>query len=240
MKEKSVPHSHNWNVTPAEAIAIQKQLRDQVQVQPLGKKICFIAGADVSLNLFSKTIYAGIIVLSYPDLEIIDHALVKSETSFPYIPGLLSFREAPALLECWKKLKTKPDLVVVDGVGIAHPRRIGIASHFGILANIPTIGCSKNILTGEYEEPAIEAGSSSPIYARTPASSTTVDEPQEIIGTAIRTKNKVKPVFVSPGHLISAEESAALILSCVRKHRLPEPTRQAHLLVNKFRTGEIF
>jgi len=219
---------HLWNVSPKEAIVLQKELAKKVTIAPLQKEIKLVAGADVSLNLFSTTLYAGIIVLSFPDLVPVAQALVKTETTFPYIPGLLSFREIPALLECWEKLSIKPDVVVVDGQGIAHPRRIGIASHFGVLADVPTIGCAKNLLTGFYEEPAVVRGSFSSII-----------DCGEVIGVALRSKDKVKPVFISPGHLISLDQSISLINQTIKKHCLPEPTRQAHLLVNRFRKGEI-
>jgi deoxyribonuclease V len=219
---------HDWRVSPKDAIKIQKELAKKVEIIPLEKEINYIAGADVSLNLFSTTMYAGIEVFTFPEMIPVTHALVKTETTFPYIPGLLSFREIPALLECWEKLSLKPDLVVVDGQGIAHPRRIGIASHFGVLANVPTIGCAKNILTGNYTEPALTRGSFSHIIDK-----------EEVIGAAVRTKDRVKPVFISPGHLITLDQSLSLIKQVTQKHRLPEPTRLAHLLVNRFRLGEI-
>jgi len=229
--------NHTWNVTPKEAIAIQHELRKKLSQEPMGKMPRLIAGADVSLNLYSTTIYAGIIVLSFPEFKVVDHTLFKGETKFPYIPGLLSFREIPALLECWNKLKTKPDMVMVDGHGIAHPRRLGIAAHFGVLADVPTLGCAKNILYGDYELPAPEAGSFSEIVVD--ADKTGGTNEHERLGYAFRSKKNVKPVFISPGHKMSLEESLAIAKECVRGYRLPEPTRQAHLLVNQFRTGEI-
>jgi deoxyribonuclease V len=216
-----------WQVTPKEAIALQQQLRARVSLDPLDKKITLVAGADVSLNMFEKDIYAGIIVLSYPSLEVVDYAVVKSRTEMPYIPGLLSFREVPALMECLAKLKTKPDLIVVDGQGIAHPRRLGIASHFGVLADIPTIGCGKSRLYGTYEEP-IEPGTWTDI----------VDPSNgEVIGSALKSKARSKPLIISPGHKVSVAQAREIIQNSLRGYRLPEETRKAHELVNKFRTG---
>jgi len=222
---------HNWNVTPKEAIEIQKKLCDQVKIEPLTKKIQLIAGCDISMNLYSTTFYGGFVVLSYPELELIDHAFVKETVTFPYIPGLLSFREIPSLLKAWEKLETKPDVIANDGIGIAHPRRIGIASHLGVLLDIPTIGCAKSVLTGVYEEPAQEPGSFSYLRDR--------HHPEEILGAALRTKKHVKPMFISPGHLITVDESVALIQTCVKKHRLPEPTRCAHNIMNDYRKKDL-
>jgi len=216
-----------WNLTPKEAIALQKTLREKVKIIPLKKKVTLIAGADVSMNMFARDGFAGFVTLSYPDLILIDHSVVKDRIGFPYIPGLLSFREIPMLLKAWEKLKTKPDVIVVDGVGIAHPRRLGIATHLGLLLSVPTIGCAKSVLTGEYKEPDNEPGSVSYMYDKF--------NKEEIIGAAIRTKRNVKPIFVSPGHLITLEESIEIIKRCVIKHRLPEPTQLAHNTVNEYR-----
>ncbi len=216
------------NITPREAVQLQKDLALHVKITHLTKDIHYIAGADVSLNLYSTHIYTGIIVLSFPDLLPVAHALFEGDTHFPYIPGLLSFREIPALLECWKKLTLLPDIVMVDGQGIAHPRRIGIASHFGVLADVPTIGCAKSLLCGSFEEPESQAGHFSTIIHK-----------GEEIGMALRSKNNVKPLIVSPGHLLDMSQALDITKNCVRKHRLPEPTRLAHELVNKFRKGEI-
>ncbi|HWH07393.1 MAG TPA: deoxyribonuclease V [Candidatus Paceibacterota bacterium] len=215
---------HEWNISPKEAIALQKELSDQVSLVPCLKPIETIGGADVSMNRFAKEGFAGFVTLTYPELTLIDHAVTKAAIPFPYIPGLLSFREIPMLLRAWEKLATKPDVLVVDGIGIAHPRRFGIASHLGVLLDIPTIGCAKNVLVGTYEEPPEEPGSYSNLIHK-----------GEVVGAALRTKVRVKPVFVSPGHLITIPEAVALAASCVRRHRLPEPTRLAHNTVNEFR-----
>jgi deoxyribonuclease V len=215
--------NHKWNVTPKEAIEIQKQLKEKVRLELLDRSIHTIAGCDVSMNLYSNTLYAGFVVLSYPALEIIGHAVVKDITHFPYIPGLLSFREIPALLKAWKKLKTKPDLVMVDGQGIAHPRRLGIASHLGVVLDTPTIGCAKSILFGTRR--------------KTEKAYEDLLDPQtgEGIGAVLQSKRNCNPLIISPGHKITLRESMAIVKTCLRGYRLPEPTRLAHATVNDYR-----
>src|SRR5215210_7453030 len=137
---------HEWNLTPREAVELQKQLRGRVRLEPLGRKIETVAGADISFNKFSPVVYAGLVVLRLPTLEVVEEVGVVSETRFPYVPGLLSFRETPSVLEAWAKLKTEPDAVMFDGQGLAHPRRFGIASHFGLLVDRPAFGCAKSVL----------------------------------------------------------------------------------------------
>ena len=221
----------NWNVTPKEAIAQQKELREQIRLTPLTKPIKLIGGCDVSMDRFAKEGFAGFVVLEYPSLRMVAHSVIKDTIPFPYIPGLLSFREIPMLLKAWGKLELKPDVILVDGVGIAHPRRLGIATHLGLILGVPTIGCAKNVLTGTYEEPDMEAGSISYLHDRL--------NKDEIIGAALRTKRGVKPMFISPGHLITLEESLQIVKSCIRKHRLPEPTRFAHNTVNEYRVADL-
>ncbi|MDB4984374.1 MAG: deoxyribonuclease [Patescibacteria group bacterium] len=217
-------------MSPTEAVALQKKLREELRHISLPRKPKFIAGADVSLERFGTELFAGIIVLSYPSLEIVEHSCIKTPVTFPYVPGLLSFREIPGLLECWDALKTKPDVVVVDGHGIAHPRRLGIAAHFGLVADVPTIGCAKSRLYGEYDMPSEE-----------PGSETEIIDPKtgEVIGIALRSKKKSNPLLISPGNLITLAESLSIIKTCLRGYRLPEPTRLAHNLVNAFRKNEI-
>lgn len=217
---------HDWNVSPREAIAVQNRLRAQVRLEPLTNSPTLIGGCDVSMNRFAKEGFAGFVTLSFPDLEVLETSAVEDTIPFPYVPGLLSFREIPMLLKAWEKLRSKPEVLMVDGIGIAHPRRFGIASHLGVVLGIPTIGCAKSVLTGIYEEPGIEAGLVSYLQDRTT---------NEVIGAAVRTKRSVKPMFISPGHLITLDDSISLVLESIRKHRLPEPTRQAHLAVNEAR-----
>ncbi len=220
--------THLWPDTPEAAIALQQQLRNQVRIQPLERPAETIAGCDISFNKFEETVYAGIVVLRLDTLETIAEATVITTTSFPYVPGLLSFREIPALLEAWDKLTILPDVVVFDGHGIAHPRRLGIASHAGLLLDRPTLGCGKSVLVGRYEEPATQRGSWSPMLHR-----------GEVIGAALRTKNKVNPVYVSPGHLIDLETAVDLMLRCDGGYRIPETTRRAHNLVNAVRRANL-
>ncbi|HEX2488975.1 MAG TPA: deoxyribonuclease V [Blastocatellia bacterium] len=215
---------HRWDLTPREAVEVQQRMRNMVRLRPLAQPVGAIAGADISYNKFSETVFAGIVVLSLPDLRIVETAGVRSVAKFPYVPGLLSFREAPSLLEAWEKLKTKPDVLMLDGQGIAHPRRFGIACHVGVLLDWPTIGCAKSILVGGYGELGLEAGSRSPL----------VDKGEQV-GVALRTKSKVAPVYVSPGNLMDLDSAVDLVLRSTTKYRLPEPTRQAHLLVNRLR-----
>ena len=218
---------HRWDLTPGEAVEVQQRLRNLVSLQPLARPVGTIAGADISFNKYSETVYAGLVVLSLPDLRIVETAGIRSVAKFPYVPGLLSFREAPSLLEAWEKLKTKPDVLMLDGQGIAHPRRFGIACHLGVLLDWPTIGCAKSILVGRYGELGLEAGSRSPLVDR-----------GEQVGVALRTKSKVAPVYVSPGHLIDLDSAVDLVLRSTTKYRLPETTRQAHLLVNRLRVED--
>jgi deoxyribonuclease V len=219
---------NNWSVSPKEAIEIQKKLKDEVSTVPNRKKIRTIAGADVSLNMFEKDIFAGIIVMSFPELVPIEHAVVKMRADFPYIPGLLSFREVPALLECFKQLKNKPDLIMVDGQGIAHPRHLGIASHLGVILDAPTIGCAKSRLFGKYKEPK-NPGDKEPILD---------PKTNEKIGFALKSKKRSNSILISPGNLVSTDQALNIVERCLKGYKLPEPTRQAHILVNKFRKGE--
>lgn len=212
------------SLSAAEAIAYQNELRSRLNITAFDKAITTIGGSDISFNKYSEVVYAGIIIFSYPDLKVLERSTVISKTKFPYISGLLAFREVPALLEAWDKLKIKPDVLVLDGQGIAHERRLGIATHFGIIANTPTLGCAKSRLAGRYEEPANEMFAESPMYDK-----------GELIGTALKTKRNCKPVFISPGNMIDMRQSVDLIKNCIKGYRIPEPTRQAHMLVNQVR-----
>lgn len=221
-------YDHYDKLTVTEATQIQNELREKIDLRPLTKNIKTVAGADISFNKYSTTVYAGIVVLSFPGLKLLSRSMVKAEVHFPYVPGYLAFREISPLLKAWELLAEKPDVLILDGHGIAHPRKMGIAAHFGTLIDHPTVGCAKKKLYGKYVEPDEKAGSSTFLYNKT-----------EVIGTVLRTRNKVKPVFVSPGNLISMEEAKELVMQCAKGYRLPEPTRLAHKAVNLFRTGEI-
>jgi deoxyribonuclease V len=218
---------HSWNVTPEEAIRLQQVFADKIQLLPIPGNIRLIAGADVSYNLGSDQFYAGIVVLRLPELDLIEEAVAMGKASFPYIPGLLSFREAPILLQAFHILNTVPDVVIFDGQGIAHPRGIGIASHVGLFLDLPTIGCAKSRLTGRYAANTLQstAGSFIPLYTKGGI----------IIGAVVRTKNHTQPVFVSPGFKADLPSSIELVLTCCQGYKLPEPTRLAHQLVNRVR-----
>lgn len=220
-------HLHPWDVSYQEAIEIQKRLRSRLVFKKLSGEIRHIAGTDVSFSKKSNLIWAGVVVLKYPELIRIEEKWTKGEVEFPYIPGLLSFRELPALLETIKGLKTDPDLIFCDGQGIAHPRGLGIASHLGLLLDKPTIGCAKTRLVGEFSEVGEEKGS----YAR-------LWYHGDVVGAVVRTRRGVRPLFISQGNKITLDESLKLVLGCCHKFRIPEPTRQAHLLVSGIRQNQ--
>ncbi|GEP51749.1 endonuclease V [Flavobacterium noncentrifugens] len=216
------------HISIPEATQIQLEMREKIVLKPFEKRIRTIAGADISFNKFSNTVFAGIVVLSYPEMELLSYSLVEMETIFPYVSGYLAFREVPSLLRAWEQLPEKPDVLVLDGQGITHPRKMGIASHFGVLENQPTIGCAKSMMFGKFDDLGLEKNSSSAIFGK-----------GELLGYALRTKNAVKPIYISPGNLITVEESLEVIRDCVGKYRIPEPTRVAHDMVNLFRTGKL-
>lgn len=212
------------SLSPTDAVLLQKQLRPQIELKALTGPIRLIGGADISFNRFEDTVYAGIVILKYPEMTLVETATVVTQTKFPYISGLLAFREIPALLKVWQQLQHRPDVMVLDGQGIAHQRRMGIATHFGLLTRTPAIGCAKSRLTGTYQEPGLEPFAAQALWDKS-----------EQIGVVLRSKLRCKPLFISPGHLINMEQSVEIIKNSIRKYRLPEPTRLAHLLVNKTR-----
>ncbi len=219
--------SHPWNLSPQEAIKLQEELRKRVVLKKGFSKIKRIAGADISFSKKSNNAYAAVIVFSFPELKILEEEYAIGDLSFPYIPGLLTFREGPLLLEAFKKVRSEPDVIIFDGQGIAHPKRLGLATHMGILLDKPTIGCAKSRLIGIYEEPEKKRGAYS-----------LLKDGDEIIGAVLRTREDVSPVFISPGHKIDLKSSIEMVSKCLRGHRLPEPTRQAHLLVNRLRAED--
>jgi deoxyribonuclease V len=184
-----------------------------------------VAGADVSYVKGGSDIYAAVLVFSFPGLKLLDKILVADRVTFPYIPGLLSFREAPVLTKAFEKMRDKPDVIIFDGQGIAHPRRMGLASHMGLILDCPTIGCAKTRLVGTHSPVPEERGSCA-----------ILEEQGEVVGSVLRTRSRVKPVYVSPGHRITVEESIHLVLGCCKGYKLPEPTRQAHIAVGLFRS----
>jgi deoxyribonuclease V len=219
-------HLHPWNVAYQEAVSIQNDLKKELILHDGSNigPVNVIAGADISYSRGSDLFFAAVVLLSYPDMEPIATAHAVARVSFPYIPGLLSFREGPVLLKAFENLQQAPDLVIFDGQGIAHPRGVGLAAHLGMFLDIPAIGCAKSRLCGEHGEPGPYPGDHEYLLYQ-----------GQVIGTVLRTKARVRPVFVSPGHLISLERAREVTLKCCRGYRLPEPTRQAHLAVNRLR-----
>ncbi len=215
---------HSWEVSPQEAIKIQKDLKSNISLKKSFSKIDKVAGADVSY--YKNKMIAGIVILKFPQLEIIEKKSSVSSVNFPYISGLLTFREGPSLLGVFKKIKTTPDVILFDGQGIAHPRRMGLATHLGLFLNKPTIGCAKSRLSGKYTSVGEEKGD----YAL-------LKEDEEILGAVLRTRKRVKPIFVSPGYKIDLPNSIEIVLKCIVKYRLPLPVREAHIFVNQIRNN---
>jgi len=213
---------HEWDLSYKEAIEIQRRLASQVRFIAIKKKPKIIAGLDCAFSHDGKRIFAAAVVIDTSDFSIIETTTASRKVGFPYIPGLLSFREAPACIDAIEKLKNTPDVFIVDGQGIAHPRRLGIASHIGLLIDKPTIGCAKSRLIGTFEEPGSKKGSHNPL----------MDSGEEI-GAILRTRTDVKPVYVSVGHNCSLDDAISIVLGCTTKYRLPEPSRLAHQFVGR-------
>lgn len=212
---------HPWNLTPSEAIALQKELRETVIARDDFGEVTRVAGVDCGFEEKGAIIRAAVAVLDFPSLRLVDQAVARRPSSFPYIPGLLSFREIPALLAALDMLNNAPDLILVDGQGLAHPRRFGIACHLGVLTGIPTIGAAKSRLTGTFEDPGIERGNWTPLLDK-----------EEIIGAVLRTRRGTRPLFVSLGHRVGLESAKEWVLRCTPRYRLPETTRLAHRLAS--------
>jgi len=209
---------HSWQVSTTEALDIQRRLARQVSRSSQITNPRFIAGVDISAGKAQGVATAAVVVLEYPEPRLVETQVAQGRLDFPYVPGLLSFRESPLTLAACEKLSITPDLILVDGQGIAHPRRLGLASHLGLLLNTPTIGCAKSLLCGQHDEPDIDAGSYAEMVDR-----------GKTIGVALRIKPGVKPVYVSIGHKVDLETAIYWVLKCCRGYRLPEPTRLAHL-----------
>ncbi len=215
---------HRWDLPPEEAIKVQNELRSKVDLKNRVdlSKVRLIAASDLAYD--GDIGYAVILVYSYPDLRLLEEVSVKRRVDFPYIPGLLAFREMPLLIEAADKLKKKPDVWLIDGAGIAHPRRMGIASHFGIYVDAPTVGCAKSHLFGKFKEPGPKQGDYTYLYDK-----------DEIVGVVLRTKDGVKPLFISVGYGISLDVAVRLILSCCDGYRLPKPLREAHNVIERIK-----
>jgi deoxyribonuclease V len=220
MMELALHHLHAWDVTPAEAVAIQRDLASLVRAVPLARPPRTIAGVDVSVQrrkAHDAEVQAAVVVLALPSLDVVASARWRGPAAFPYVPGLLSFREVPAVLRALEMLATLPDVIMADAHGLAHPRRMGMASHLGLLLDMPVFGVAKSKLVGDYAPPADEPGAQSPLY-----------EGSEQIGVVLRTRVGIKPLFVSVGHRITLAETIALTLATHTRYRLPEPARRAH------------
>jgi deoxyribonuclease V len=212
---------HSWDLAPKEAMAMQARLAAGIVREDEIGEVARVAGVDVGFEDGGRTTRAAVAVLNFPGLELAESAIVRSPTRFPYVPGLLSFREAPAVLDALQRLKAAPDLILCDGQGIAHPRRLGIASHIGLLANIPAIGVAKTRLIGKHEEVPNERGAWVPLTDR-----------GETIGAVLRTRKDVKPLYISIGHRVSLESALRWVMACLTRYRLPETTRWAHRLAS--------
>ncbi|MEO7022378.1 MAG: deoxyribonuclease V [Ktedonobacteraceae bacterium] len=220
---------HTWNVGLDEAKALQRELASKIVLEDQLGEVRYVAGVDMAINEGNGMARAAVVLFSYPDLVILEKHVYEEPLRMPYIPGLLSFRELPSVLGTLQQLKQKPDLVMADGQGIAHPRRLGIAAHLGLWIDTPTIGCAKSLFIGTYEPVGEAVGDWSPLIDR-----------HETIGAVLRTRAKVKPMFISSGHKISLASSIKYVLACGRGYRLPETTRQADKLSkdNAWREGE--
>jgi deoxyribonuclease V len=218
---------HEWEVSVAQAREIQLSLAKMVSTENRLVSRRLIAGIDISAPNAQGVARGAVVVLGYPGLDIVEVEEAHSKIGFPYVPGLLSFRESPLILAACEKLCNVPDLVLVDGQGIAHPRRFGLASHVGLLLDLPTIGCAKSILCGQHQSLGEEAGSQAELL-----------DTGEIIGAALRTKSRVKPIYVSVGHRIDLVSALEWVMKCCRGYRLPEPTRLAHLAAGEMLTSK--
>jgi deoxyribonuclease V len=218
---------HSWNLSPKEAVQLQRELAARIICSPSRKVFNLIAGADISFSKGSKLLFASVVILDIKNLQVIETVTHVEQTRFPYIPGLLAFREIPPLLAAFEKLTLKPDAVICDGQGVAHPRKMGLATHLGLWLGIPTIGCAKTPLVGKYSPFPLEKGNDSELFFQ-----------EEKVGVVLCTKTNVKPLFISPGHLTDIDESKKVVLDSLGRCRLPEPTRQAHLAVNRSRVLE--
>ncbi len=218
---KSEMLSHSWNLSPSEAVALQNSLRRQVVDRNCYPELQRIAGVDVGFEAKGSITRAAIVVLSYPRLQPLEQSIARLPTSFPYIPGLLSFREVPAILQALSKLRQPPDIFLCDGQGMAHPRRFGLACHLGVYTDIPCVGVAKTRLIGNHAAVPAEKGGWVPLIDK-----------DETIGAVLRTRTGVKPLYISIGHKVSLERSIELVLACTTRYKLPETTRAAHRLAS--------
>jgi deoxyribonuclease V len=222
---------HRWNLSYARARELQSDLACKVEFTRLKESPKLIAGIDCAFSKDGERIFAAVVVLRPPQFELVETVSASRKVTFPYIPGLLSFREAPVCIAAVEKLRNQPDVFIVDGQGIAHPRRLGLAAHLGLFLDKPTIGCAKSRLTGMYEEPALDRGS----YSLLRDENRTQDAKSGIIGAVVRTRTNVKPLFISVGNKCRLKDAIRVVLDCTVKYRLPEPSRLAHQTVSKLK-----
>ena len=214
--------THPWVKTVSEAKLIQERLRDEVITSDCLGDVKYVAGVDLGFENKYTVSVAAVAVLTYPELEPVEQAIARIPTAFPYVPGYLSFREIPAILSALPKLKITPDLILCDGQGRAHPRRLGLASHLGVLLDLPTIGVAKSLLIGKHEPVPLEKGSWKPLIDK-----------DETIGVVLRSRTNVKPIYVSIGHKISLPTARKYVMGCLTRYRLPETTRRADKLASQ-------
>jgi deoxyribonuclease V len=231
---------HRWDLGPREAMALQDRLGVMVKRRRDFGKIRTVAGADIAVDDERRVGIAAVIVFTYPHLEEVERKTARVKLSYPYIPGLLSFREAPVLLKAFGRLSTVPDVILFDAQGIAHPRGLGLASHMGLILDRPSIGCAKSRLVGWHDEPGQDVGDWAPLrmVRRSPlAKRGGRAASDKVIGAVLRTRKKVKPIYVSIGHRIDLESSIKVVLSCLDRTRIPKPTREADHLVGRLKRG---
>lgn len=220
-----IPELHDWRLSPQAALALQRELAARVSLlDAVPEPVRLVAGVDVSHARFARELFAAVVLFDLNSGSVVERAMARADALFPYVPGLLSFRELPVVLEALRRLQQVPDVILVDGQGLAHPRRLGIASHLGLWLGVPAIGCAKSRLCGEHDEPGLKRGEWASLR-----------EGGEEIGRVLRTRDRVRPLYISPGHLVSIDRAVALTLACGRGYRLPEPTRQAHIESNRLR-----
>lgn len=217
---------HSWDLTLAAARSLQSDLARRIVLRtPAGFSPKLVAGADVSCMRGSNRLYGAVVVLRLPEMEIVERSVADCDATFPYVPGFLSFREGPVLLKAFSKLRAIPDVIFFDAQGVAHPRRFGLASHLGLILGISSIGCAKSHLFGRFDVPKLKIGAQNPIVFG-----------KERLGVAIRTRIHANPIYISVGHMISLTDAASLTMSCLDgRHRIPAPTRLAHLAINEYR-----
>ncbi|HVB28176.1 MAG TPA: deoxyribonuclease V [Terriglobia bacterium] len=213
-----------WKLSPREAVRLQERLRERVALKDGFQSIRYVAGADIAFDPETQVAFAGVIVYRFPELEEVERRMARRKLQFPYVPGLLSFRESPILIAAFARLKTEPDLILIDGHGRAHPRLFGLACHIGVLFDKPAIGCAKSLLVGEAGEPAAKAGSSAPLEFR-----------GERVGVVLRTRDHTRPIYVTQGHRVSLRTAVKLVRGCLDGYRIPKPTREADRYVRDLR-----